>query len=223
MPHAVADLEEGGHTVDHGGQGAQRNEGIHIGGAVEQGLEAHFIVFIVDIHDGQYQQELDQSEAEGVSAIVKEMREGPPHHVPHGDIKEREEKAQGDHKSALHPQQFGLYVDRGSGIRLGAALGGGERGPVARIIHRGNDGFRTLSARVILHQHGPAQQVDIDGGHARELLHCLGHMGRAGRAGHTGDIEFLFHRWLPRKSVSDHFNILPSMSTNSSIFFSRSS
>ncbi len=39
-----------------------------LGGALEQGLKAHLVVLVVDVHDGQRQQKLEQGEGDGVFA-----------------------------------------------------------------------------------------------------------------------------------------------------------
>ena len=35
----------------HGGGGPHRDQGVHIGRAAEEGLEAHLIIFVVEVHD----------------------------------------------------------------------------------------------------------------------------------------------------------------------------
>ena len=196
VPQAVADLEDGGDTVDHGGRGAHGDQGVHIGRAVEEGLEAHPVVLVVDIHDGQHQQELDEGKGQGVPAVMEEGGEGPAHHMPHGDIEEGDEEAQGDEETALHAVELLLHLPgrvrpgvpgAGGGLRLG------QGAAVARRVHGGDDILRRLGRRVVLHRHGPAQQVHIDLADALQLPYCLVHMGGAGGAGHAGDGKFLLH------------------------------
>ena len=81
---AGGDLEQGGAAVDHGGGGADGDQGVHVGRALEQGLEAHPVVFLVDDHNRDGQQELDQGDGQGVFRHVEPVGQGPAHHVTHG-------------------------------------------------------------------------------------------------------------------------------------------
>ncbi len=86
------DEEQGRHAVEHRGRGAKGDERVHVGRAVPQGLEAHRIVFAVDIQDGQGEQELEEGHHQGVGRLVEEGGQGPAHHVPHGDVEQGRQK-----------------------------------------------------------------------------------------------------------------------------------
>ena len=86
------DEEQGRHAVEHRGGGAKGDERVHVGRAVPQGLEAHRIVFAVDIQDGQGEQELEEGHHQGVGRLVEEGGQGPAHHVPHGDVEQGRQK-----------------------------------------------------------------------------------------------------------------------------------
>ena len=61
-----ADLENGIDAVDNSRAGADGDQRIHIGRTVEQGLKAHAVVFRIDEHHGNEQQELGERKGDGV-------------------------------------------------------------------------------------------------------------------------------------------------------------
>ena len=80
-------------AVDKGRAGAQSHQTVHIGGAVHQALEAADEKLLVDDHDDAGQQQLGQ--AHGHMVIREEGRQGPaPHHMPHGQIHQDQQKTQ---------------------------------------------------------------------------------------------------------------------------------
>ena len=78
-----ADLENGIDAVDNSRAGADGDQRIHIGRTVEQGLKAHAVVFRIDEHHGNEQQELSKRKGDGVLHSQQTARERPPHHVAH--------------------------------------------------------------------------------------------------------------------------------------------
>ena len=193
VAEAVADLEDGEHAVNDGGDGAHGDEGVHIGRALEEGLEAHLIVFVVEVHDGQGQQELDKGEGQGVFHPCQKARQGRAHHMAHGDVKEGDKEGKGPDKAVLHLLELpGHHV-----LPLGLACLGPrlprQGGPVAGGHHRSHNLLRRDGGLVVCHLHIVGEEVDIDGGHPLHPAHGLLHVGRAGRAGHTGYAEGLLH------------------------------
>ena len=194
VAQAIADLEDGEHAVDDGGDGPDSDEGIHVGRAVEEGLEAVFKVFVVEVHDWQGQQELHQGEGGRVFHPGQEPRQRRAHHVAHGDIEEGDEEDEGPDQPVLHLGQL-----LGHDVLLWLRRPGRGRFPgqgraVADGLHGADDALRRDRALVIGDLHVVCQQVDADVGHAGGLAHGLFHMGRAGRAGHPRDLKGLFHK-----------------------------
>ena len=189
------DEEQGRHAVHHCGGGAQGDQRVHVGGAVPQGLEAHGVVFAVDEHNGQGQQELDHGHHQGVGRLVEEGGQGPAHHVAHGDIEQGRQEHQRGEEAALHAGGLLRHDVSGPGYggRGRLARRSGEGGAVARLLH-GVDDLVGGGLVGIFHQHGVAQQVDVAGLHAGHAVHGLLHMGGAGCAGHACYIKFLLHR-----------------------------
>ena len=92
VPQAPGDLEQGGHAVDHGGGGADGDERVHIGRTLEQAPEAHLVILVVDVQDGKGQQKLEKGGQEHVPLVVEEGGQRPAHHVPHGQIEQRDQE-----------------------------------------------------------------------------------------------------------------------------------
>ena len=122
---------------------------------------------------------------------VEHPRQGPAHHVAHGDIEQGDEKGKGDDKAALHMLQLRFH---GGGALPGGGLlpgGQGAGGAVSGGGHRRLNGLGGGFGRVVLHGHGVGQQVHVDLRDAVHLAHRLVHVGGAGGTGHAGHIEFL--------------------------------
>ena len=201
VAQSPADAVQGGDTVDHGGGGAYGNEGVHVGGEVEQRLKAHPVVFLVDDHDGHGEQEQGEGVGHGIFHAMEEVRDGPAHHVAHGQVEQGNEEDEGGDEPGLHALQLILHgVGSGDG---GGVLPrrGGQGCAVACLLHRGDDGLRR-DGIVAVHCHGAAQQVHVHVLHSRQLPHGLVHMSGARRAGHTGNGKFLFHDKTTRLSIN---------------------
>ena len=124
---------------------------------------------------------------------VKPVGQGPaPHHVPHGEVHQYQQKAQ---RSDQPPLELGCLVV-GQRVQVGAGgAGGGSTGrlgagTVTGFLHSLNDRRAGCGA---LYAHGVGQQAHRTAGHTRYLFYGLFHPGRAGRAAHTRYIV-LFHR-----------------------------
>ena len=181
--------EKGVGAVTKGRGRAQRDERIHIRRAVEERAESVDEEFLVDDHDGDGQQHLEQPHCDVVIRKAGGQRPAP-HHVPHRDIHQRKQKAQRRDQAALERRGFAVgqrVLLRGGGRRTGRAL---ERRAVARRLHSGNDG---LSRSRAFHAHGVGEQADRAARHARHGGNGLFHTGTASRAAHAR-YGILFHR-----------------------------
>ena len=180
--------KQGGHAPHKGGGGAQSYQGVHVGGPAPQALIAADEKPLVDDQDDARQQQLDQ--AHGHVVPVEPAGQGPPpHHVPHGEVHQRQQK---NHRRCQPPfEPGGLVV--GQGLLPGGGRGALSRslhaGPIARRLHCGHDGLRRGRA---LHAHGVGEQAHRAGGDTGDLTHRLFHPGRAGGAAHPGHVV-LFH------------------------------
>ena len=186
-------LEDGENAVDHRRRGPHGNKRIHIGCALEEGFEAHFKIFVVDIEDRQGQQELDEGKRKGVFPAEQEAGQGSAQHVAHGDIEQGQKEAEGSGHPPLHGLQLTGHrvLPDGGGSGL---LGAGGPGRVARLTDGGRDALRRQDTLVVFHLHTVGQQVHLHGPHALQLAHGLFHVSGAGGAGHTSYVKFLFHR-----------------------------
>ena len=177
VSQAPADLVESHQTVGHSGSGAQGNEGVHVGRTAPQSLKSHLVVLVVDIHDGQQQKHLGQGVNESIFRAMEEARNGQTHHMPHGEIKEGNKKAEGDDKPPLHGGELLLHVrDPGSFGRFPGGLPR-QTGPITRLHYGSNNGITVLPGGVKVHLHGAAQQVHVDLPHSLQLADSLLHMG----------------------------------------------
>ena len=191
--------EEGVGAPDKAGRGAQRHQRIHIGGAVDQPLEAADEELLVDDHDDARQQQLNK--AHGDVVAVEPVGERPaPHHVPHGKVHQNDEKDQrGDEPLfQLRGLVVGQCVKAGTGVRRSGSAAGSGAGTVARILYRLDDGGGAGGA---LHAHGVCQQTDRAACDAGNSVHGLFHPCRAGCAAHAGNIV-LFHNRTPEDRLA---------------------
>ena len=192
MSQTIADLEDGEHAVNDGGDGTNGNKGVHIRRAVEEGFETGLVILIVEVHDGQGQQKLNKSKGEGIFHTREETWNRCAHHMAHGDIEQGNQENEGPHQPVFHPGQL-----LGHDVLLGCCLGLrrflGEGGAVAGGRDRADDLVRRHRPLVVCDLHVVGQQVDIHSGHAGGFADGLFHMGRAGRTGHTCNVKGLFH------------------------------
>ena len=176
------------HKAGHGAHGHQR---VHVGGAVDQPLEAIDEELLVDHHHDARQQQLDK--AHGNMVAVKPVGQRPaPHHVAHGKVHQYQQKAQRSNQPPLELGRLvvGQRVQVGAGGAGGGSTGRLGAGTVTGFLHGLNDRRAGCGA---LYAHGVGQQAHRTAGHTRYLFYGLFHPGRAGRAAHTRYIV-LFHR-----------------------------
>src|SRR5699024_7001273 len=134
VAQAPADEVQGRHAVDNGGGGAHGDEGVHVGGEVEQGFEAHPEILLVDDQRGQGEQKQGEGVHHGVLLPQKAGGDGPAHHVPHGQVEQGDEEDQGGDEPQLHVLLI-LFHGLGGGAGLGGLAAGftllGQGGAVA--------------------------------------------------------------------------------------------
>ena len=194
VTHADADFVNSINTIDSGSPGPNGNQRVHVRCAMEQGAKAHLEVFAVDRQHWEQQKELGEGEGHGVIHAQQPDRQGPVHHVSHGDIEEGDREQGREDQPLLHG--FVLRLCRADfRFCFFAALARGLWGhTIPGVLHRSHDGGSIQNALVIRDCHAVLQQVY---GHLRntgQLCHTLFYSGGASGAGHTGDIElFLLH------------------------------
>ena len=101
----IAHTQQGENTVDQRSAGAHRNQRIHIGRFVPQGLQTPAVVHPVQIHRRQRQEKLHQRKQQRVLQPVKNMGCGQPHHMPHGQIHQDHKENTGADDPLFHLPQ----------------------------------------------------------------------------------------------------------------------
>ena len=160
---------------------AKGDQRVHIRRAVPQALEAADEKFLVDDHDDDRQQQLCQPHCHVV--VIVEARQRPaPHHVPHREVHQYDQKSD---RPDEPPLQRGrrmilerLFVLRHTRGLLRRAL---FARAVARVLHRTDDGLRRRRA---LDAHRVRQQTDRAARHARHLADRFFDPRRACSAAH---------------------------------------
>ena len=102
VAQAIANLVDGKDAVNHRCRRAHGDEGVHIGGPMPQGFKAHLVIGVVDVEDGQGEQQLSETKGQSVFHSHQEGGEGGAQHVAHGDVKEGNEKDKGPDEAPLH-------------------------------------------------------------------------------------------------------------------------
>ena len=175
-------------TIDQAGTGAHGDEGIHIGTAVPQGLQALAVISPVQEHGGQCQQKLHQRKEGGVLETVENVGRGQGNHVAHGQVHQHRQKSTGPDDPGFHFLQRILSGSLGL-FRLFAIVNGCA---VARI----GDSLADLAADGLafhLGHHSARQQIHLRPGDTGNSLRHLLHPGRTGGAGHARHLKFHFH------------------------------
>ena len=95
-------------------EGRTRSKGdqsVHIRGAVKQTLKAADEEFLVDHHDDHGEKKLCKPHRHMVS--IEKFRKRPvPHHMPHGEIHEDQEKTDGGDKSFFQDRSLMVFQGR---------------------------------------------------------------------------------------------------------------
>ena len=146
------------HAVDQRRAGADRDQGVHVRAAVQEGFEALRIIGKVDDHHGQGQRELDDRTDRSAVQLVRQRQSD---HVPHGEIHQNEQERDRNEQAQLHAlQRFLLrlvFPRRVLRLLLRA---------VARRGDRGDDIRRRKARLVVFNFHRAREQVDLRGLHA---------------------------------------------------------
>ena len=172
--------------------GPQRNQRIHIRGAVRQGFKALGKIFAVEEGDRQRKQEQRQGIDHRVFCAKEKGGQRPAHHMAHRDIKQRRRKD----KTADDPPPHAFIFLFGGGARFGAGCACGRalgRGAVARFFNGGHNAVAVQSMVVIGDRHTVFQQIDAARLYAGQSGNAFFHPGRAGGAGHAGNIVYFLH------------------------------
>ena len=97
--------EQGIGAVTKGSGRAEGDERIHIRRTMEQTLEAVDEELLIDDHDGDGQQHLNQPHSDVI--IVKKSRKTPaPHHMPHREVHQNDEKSQRRDEPTFEDRRF---------------------------------------------------------------------------------------------------------------------
>ncbi len=172
---------------------AERHKGIHIRCAVDEPFKAADEELLVDDHDDDGEEQLDEAHRDVV--VFEKIRQRPaPHHMPHGDVHEHSQKADGRDETLFELWSFavfqGIFCSNVGACAILCRTFFGRA--VAGIFHGLDDTFRRSRA---LNAHGVREQADRAGRNARHLADRFFHTGAARRAAHTRDV-ILFH-FLP--------------------------
>ncbi len=203
--HIGVDLRDGQraqavHTVGKRSGGSHGHQRVHIGRAVREAGKSADKKFVVDAKDGDGESHLKKGHRR---VIIREGgRKRPiPHHVPHGDIHQGNQKDhrrdQAVHETRRLPVDQDLLLRGGDHIPVGS-LGTEQGGPVTRRGHRGDHRVRI---GVTFHTHGIGQQVHRDVRHAFHTPHGFLDVRGAGSAAHPGDcIVSRPHHFSPKRT-----------------------
>ncbi len=116
------------HGVERPGNGrggADGDEGVHGGRAVRERFKPIDKVRVVDIDDGDEQDELGERERHAVGVVGEDAGQWPTEHVPHAYVEQRDEEDDRDDEAGTH--------GRGGGLQLfGGRLHMGGAGPGLR-------------------------------------------------------------------------------------------
>ncbi len=192
-PQMPAHSVYGENTVQIGRGGAERDEGIHIRRAVPKGFEADSKIFLVDDEYGRCQQKLRQGEAHNVFIAQQDRGQGCAHHMPHGDIKQRNKETERRNQPLFHGMHFlRRDIARGfaGGVCLFCAL---WECAVAAAFYGVDNVVRFQDGFIVFYGHGILEKVDVNCGDALQLADAFFHMRGTGGAGHACNVEFLFH------------------------------
>ena len=160
-------------------------------------------VRVVDIDDGDEQDELGEGERHAVGMVGEDAGQWPTEHVPHAYVEQRDEEDDRDDEAGAHGRGGGLQLfgrrlhmrGAGPGLRTSALDSVGARadgrGRVARAVDSGADVVGGDLRGVVVDHHGTGEQVDRDALDAVEFAHGAIHMRLAGGACHAAHVELI--------------------------------
>ena len=195
--------EHGVERPGDGRGGADGDEGVHGGRAVRERFKPVDKVRVVDVDDGNEQDELGESERHAVGVVGEDAGQRPAEHVPHAYVEQWDEEDDRDDEAGAHGRGGGLQLfggrlhmgGAGPGLRTSALDSVGARadgrGRVASAIDGGADVVGGDLRGVIVHQHGTGEQIDRDALDAVELAHGTVYVRLAGGTRHATHIEFI--------------------------------
>ena len=198
MAERIPNAVQGRDAVKRGRSRAQRHKRVHVGGLVNETLEAVAEELEVDGNNRDDEQELCESKRHHVLVAQENTRQGPAIHMAHVQVKQRNGKDEAHDEADAHALCLGLgdLRRRGSGRSLlsrrtsRCALRGTRDGAVSGLVHRvANGGQYRLVARV-RDLHAVLEQVDHGLFHAGHRARRLLDASRTRRAGHTCDVEY---------------------------------
>ena len=186
MPQPPAYAEQGKGTKDGCRHGTHSHQAVHIGRALKEIPEAIDIVFAIQIHDGQQQQELGKGKGQGIFRTVKQLlhqirhRQAQPgcQHLVHGNIHDGKEKQHRPKEPLFHVCHF--FFQRRRLFLFGNRLLPLQAGAVTGLFHCGNDYPCVQFPFIIRQLHGVGQQVHAHPLCALQFRHSLFHPCRTG-------------------------------------------
>ena len=198
-------------AVCKGAAGTDGHQGIHVGIAVEEGLEASQEEVSPAVEDGNSQDQLQNGEIHRMGMHGKNVRQGQGRqaegqHLAHGDVQQR-------HRECGSDDQLRLLLPQGRRFSILCALGR-SRGRMilvqgcaeARLFHLGHDLLRLYLAFVIADGHNAGGEVHVAALHPRQTAGHPLHRCAARRAVHPRDvIFFLAHGKIPFPSRPSFF------------------
>ena len=198
----VGDQKGHHQAVRKGAAGADGHQGVHVGVAVEEGLEAPLEEVPAAVQHRHGQDQLQHREIHGMGVHGEEVRQGQSwqpegQHLPHGHIQQHRGEHRRRDQLDLPPLQGGglcilSILDRGGG-RVLQVQGGAE----ACLLHLGHDLLLGALTFIVCNGHDTGGEIHLAARHAGQLPGDPLH-GRAARgAVHPGDVVFFFsHRNL---------------------------
>ena len=160
-------------------------------------------VCVVDVDDGNEQDELGERERHAVGVVGEDAGQWPTEHVPHAYVEQWDEEYDRDDEAGAHGRGGGLQLfggrlhmgGAGPGLRTSALDSVGARadgrGRVARAVDSGADVVGGDLRRVVVHQHRAGEQIDRDALDAVEFAHGTVHVRLAGGARHAAHVELI--------------------------------
>ena len=180
---SLGHCKQGIGTIDKRSSRPQSYQGIHIRCSVNQACKTADEKLLIDHHNNDRQQKLNQPH--GHMIIFKKSRQRPaPHHMPHRKIHQYNKKSQGSKQSLFHNRR--LPVDQSlrfvSYRHTLCRMFPFFRCTISCILHSINDCLRRGRP---FHTHRIRQQTDRTGCNSGNLQNCLLHPAAAGRTGHS--------------------------------------
>ncbi len=121
VPEPPRNLVNGINSVHKRRAGAKRDQGIHVWGSPPQVFKPVFKIMSAGRQNRKQKQKLGERENHRIFHARQKLWQRPSRHMPHGNIKQRNRKNQGNRQSFLHQPHLGQRPVR-TGAFLTAAL-----------------------------------------------------------------------------------------------------